>query len=84
MDRREIVRHPPKMAPEEVMWAWVGELDKERVPVDAEKFMPRKGPRPFLPKRRVVERTFPWLRQDRMLSLGTTSGCRKAGKPLST
>ena len=64
----EIVRHPPKMAPEEVMRAWVTELNKEGVPVDPKKFMPHKGPRPFLPKRWVVERTFSWLSQNRRLS----------------
>src|ERR671915_155398 len=30
----EIVRHPPKMAPEEVMRAWVREWNKEGVPID--------------------------------------------------
>jgi putative transposase len=64
----EIVRHPPKPAPEEVMWAWVREFNKEEVPVDMEKFMPHKGPRPFLPKRWVVERTFSWLSQNRRMS----------------
>jgi putative transposase len=64
----EIVRHPPKPAPEEVMRAWVGELNKEGVPVDLEKLMPEKGPRPFLPKRWIVERTFSWLSQNRRLS----------------
>ena len=54
----EIVRHPKKMAPEEVMWAWVRELNKEGIPVDPKKFMPEKGPRAFLPKRWIVERTF--------------------------
>lgn len=29
--------------------------------IDAKKFMPRKGPRPFLPKRWLVERTISWL-----------------------
>ena len=57
----EIVRHPKKLAPEEVMWAWVRELNKEGIPVDPKKFMPEKGPRPFLPKRWIVERTFAWL-----------------------
>ena len=51
----EIVRHPKKLAPEEVMKAWVREFNKERVPVDPKKFMPEKGPRPFLPKRWIVE-----------------------------
>jgi putative transposase len=64
----EIVRHPPKLAPEAVMQAWVREFNKEGVPVDMEKFMPHKGPRPFLPKRWVVERTFSWLSQNRRMS----------------
>jgi putative transposase len=51
----EIVRHPKKPAPEEVMMAWVREFNKEGIPVDPKKFMPHKGPRPFLPKRWVVE-----------------------------
>jgi hypothetical protein len=54
----EIVRHPPKPAPEEVMIRWMRELDKEGIPADPKKFVAHKGPRPFLPKRRVVERTF--------------------------
>ena len=64
----EIVRHPKKMAPEEVMWAWVRELNKEGIPVDPKKFIPEKGPRPFLPKRWIVERTFAWLSQNRRMS----------------
>jgi putative transposase len=64
----EIVRHPPKMAPEEVMRAWVREWNKEGVAIDTKKFMPWKGPRPFLPKRWVVERTFSWLCQNRRMS----------------
>ena len=51
----EIVGHPPKMAPEEVMRAWVRELDEEGMAIDPKKFMPEKGPRPFLPERWVVE-----------------------------
>jgi len=80
----EIVRHLKKPAPEEVMMAWVRELDKEGIPIDPKKFMPEKGPRPFLPRRWVVERTFSWLSQNRRLSLATTRGCRRAQKPLST
>jgi putative transposase len=64
----EIVRHPKKLAPEEVMWAWVREFNKEGVPVDPKKFMPQKGPGPFLPKRWIVERTFSWLGQNRRMS----------------
>jgi putative transposase len=64
----EIVRHPKKPAPEEVMMAWVSELDKDGIPVDPKKFEPHKGPRPFLPKRWVVERTFSWLSQNRRMS----------------
>jgi putative transposase len=64
----EIVRHPKKLAPEEVMRTWVREFNKEGVPIDLEKFMPQIGPRPFLPKRWIVERTFSWLSQNRRLS----------------
>ena len=64
----EIVRHPPKPAPEEVMRAWVREFNREGAAIDAERFMPQKGPRPFLPKRWIVERTFAWLDQNRRMS----------------
>jgi putative transposase len=64
----EIVRHPPKMAPEEVMRAWVRKWNEEEVPIDLEKLLPGKGPRPFLPKRWIVERTFAWLGQNRRMS----------------
>jgi transposase len=80
----EIVRRPKKLAPEQVMWAWVREFNKEGAPVDVKKFMPEKGPRPFLPKRWVVERTFSWLGQNRRMSLWTTRGFRRARKRLST
>ena len=64
----EIVRHPKKPAPEEVMWAWVREFNKEGVSIDPKRFMPEEGPRPFLPKRWIVERTFSWLSQNRRMS----------------
>jgi putative transposase len=64
----EIVRHPKKPAPEEVMMAWVREFNKEGIPVDPKKFMLHQGPRTFLPKRWVVERTFSWLGQNRRMS----------------
>jgi putative transposase len=63
----QIVRHPPKLAPDEVMRRWVREWDKEGVPIDPEKL---SGPRRFgdLPRRWVVERTFSWLGQNRRMS----------------
>jgi putative transposase len=63
----EIVRHPPKLAPEEVMRRWVKEWAKEGVAINPEKL---SGPRRFgdLPRRWVVERTFSWLGQNRRMS----------------
>ena len=64
----EIVRHPPKPAPEEVMMRWAKEWAKEGVAIDVRKLLPEEGPRPFLPIRWIVERTFSWLSQNRRLS----------------
>jgi putative transposase len=51
----EIVRHPPKPAPEEVMRRWVMELTNEGVHIDREKLQEEpNGHRPFLPKRWIV------------------------------
>jgi transposase len=50
------------------MMRWTKEWAKERVAIDTEQFMPEKGPRPFLPKRWIVERTFSWLGQNRRMS----------------
>ena len=63
----QIVRHPPKPAPEEVMRRWVREWDKEGMSIDSEELL---GPRRFgdLPRRWVVERTFSWLGQNRRMS----------------
>ena len=63
----EIVHHPPKLAPEEVMRRWVREWAKEGVSIDPEGL---SGPRRFgdLPRRWVVERTFSWLGQNRRMS----------------
>jgi hypothetical protein len=47
----QIVRHPPKVAPQEVMKAWARELAKEGVAIDWEKLLPPKDPRVFLPRR---------------------------------
>ena len=46
----------------------VRECNEEGVSIDLEKHMPEKGPRPFLPKRWIVERTFSWLSQNRKMS----------------
>ena len=63
----EIVRHPPKLAPDEMMRMWVREWAKQGVAIDPEKL---SGPRRFgdLPRRWVVERTFSWLGQNRRMS----------------
>jgi putative transposase len=65
----EIVRHPPKLVPEEVvMMRWVREWAKEGVAIDRERFSRPEGPRAFLPKRWIVERTFSRLGQNRRMS----------------
>jgi putative transposase len=64
----EIVRHPQKPVPDEVMSRWVRELTKEGVHIDREKLQEPKHPRAFLPIRWIVERTFSWLGQNRRLS----------------
>ena len=65
----EIVRHPPRPAPEEVMRRWMREWAKEGAALDPKKLLlAAEGPRPFLPRRWVVERTFSWLGQNRRLS----------------
>ena len=47
---------------------WAEEWAKERIVIDPKKLLPPEGPRPFLPRRWVVERTFSWLGQNRRLS----------------
>jgi putative transposase len=64
----EIVRHPPKLVPDEVMRIWVREWAKEGVQIDREKLQEPKHPRAFLPIRWIVERTFSWLSQNRRMS----------------
>ena len=64
----EIIRHPSKLVPEEVMRTWVREWAKEGVEVDREKVQEPKDPRAFLPIRWIVERTFSWLGQNRRMS----------------
>jgi putative transposase len=64
----EIVRHPRKVAPEEVMKIWAREWAKEGVNVDWKKLLPEDGPRPFLPKRWIVERSLAWICHNRRMS----------------
>jgi putative transposase len=64
----EIVRHPPKLVPDEVMRIWLREWAKEGLQIDREKQQESKEPRAFLPIRWRVERTFSWLGQNRRLS----------------
>jgi putative transposase len=64
----EIVRHPPKPAPEAVMMRWAREWAKEGGSMDPKELLPPEGPRAFLPRRWVVERTFSWLGQNRRMS----------------
>jgi putative transposase len=64
----EIVRHPPKLAPEEVMRVWMREWAKEGVAIDPEKLSLVRRKFGDLPRRWVVERTFSWLSQNRRMS----------------
>lgn len=65
----EIVRHPPKLAPEEVMRIWAKEWAKEGVELDWKKLLPApKDSRAFLPKRWIVERSFAWVSHNRRMS----------------
>jgi putative transposase len=64
----EIVRHPPKLVPDEVMRIWQREWAKEGLQIDREKLQESKEPRAILPIRWIVERTFSWLGQNRRLS----------------
>jgi putative transposase len=64
----QIVRHPPKLAPEELMRIWVREWAKEGVAIDWKKLLAPKDSRASLPRRWVVERTFSWLGQNRRMS----------------
>ena len=64
----QIVRHPPRLAPEELMKIWVREWTNEGVAIDLKKLLPPKDSRAFLPRRWIVERTFSWLGQNRRMS----------------
>jgi putative transposase len=65
----EIVHHPPKMAPDEVMRVWMREWAREGMTIDWKKLLPpESSSKAFLPRRWVVERTFSWLGQNRRMS----------------
>jgi putative transposase len=64
----EIVRRPPKVAPQKVMKAWIREWAKEGVTLHWQKLLPMEDSSAFLPRRWVVERTFSWLGQNRRMS----------------
>jgi putative transposase len=53
----DLVEHPRKPAPKEVLMAWAREWEKEGVEVDWQKLLPPQG-FVVLPRRWVVERTF--------------------------
>lgn len=63
------MRHPPKLAPEEVMRIWAKEWAKEGVEVDWKKLLPQpRDSRAFLPKRWIVERSFSWISHNQRMS----------------
>ena len=65
----EVVRHPPKLASEEVMKIWAREWAKEGVAVDCKKLLPApRDSRAFLPKRWIVERSLSWICHNRRMS----------------
>jgi putative transposase len=73
----EVVRKPPKPAPEKVMLAWVREWHKEGKEVDWRSLMPPQG-YVALPRRWAVERTFSWLGQNRRMSKDYERPCASA------
>ena len=65
----QMVRHPPKLAPEEVMRVWAKEWAKEGEAVDWKKLLPeQRGSRAIMPKRWIVERSFSWICHNRRMS----------------
>ncbi len=63
----EVVHRTPKPTPEKVARIWAEEWSKEGWHIDWQRLLPRRGFE-VLPRRWVVERTFAWLSQNRMMS----------------
>jgi len=62
------------------MKIWAREWAKEGVAIETKELLLEKGPRPFLPKRWIVERTFSWLSQNRRMSLSIIRGYPRVEK----
>ena len=73
----EVVRKPPKPAPEKVMIAWAREWHGAGKEVDWRRLMPPRG-YVALPRRWVVERTFSWLGQNKRMSKDYERLCASA------
>ena len=73
----EVVRKPPKPAPEKVMLAWAREWHGAGKEVDWRALTPPRG-YVALPRRWVVERTFSWLCQNRRMSKDYERLCASA------
>jgi transposase len=79
----DLVMHPRKPAPEEVLMGWAKEWEKEGVSVDWQELLPPRGI-VVLPRRWVVERTIAWIDQQRRMSLWITSGWPQLARRSST
>src|ERR671912_2082615 len=73
----EVVHRTPKPTPEKVAMKWAEEWSKVGWEIDWQKLLPRRGFE-VLPRRWVVERTFAWLSQNRMMSMDYERLCATA------